>query len=85
MRNEMGLDIDYMAPACINVSRKNYIIKLIKKGKEKIKLTGNTIKSKRLQQFVVEFLDEGLVHLLNGDGQAFLNLYYSTIRKIYNK
>ena len=85
MRNEMGLDIDYMAPACINVSRKNYIIKILKKGKEKIKLTGNTIKSKRLQQFVVEFLDEGLVHLLNGDGQAFLNLYYSTIKKIYNK
>ena len=85
MRNEMGLDIDYMAPACINVSRKNYIIKLIKKGKEKIKLTGNTIKSKRLQQFVVDFLDEGLVHLLNGDGKKFLVLYYETIRKIYNK
>ena len=46
MRNEMGLDIDYTAPACIYVSRKNYIIKLLKKGKEKIKLTGNTIKSK---------------------------------------
>ena len=29
MRNEMGLDIDYTAPACINVSRKNYIIKLV--------------------------------------------------------
>jgi len=85
MRGEMGLDIDYIAPACINVSRKNYIIKIIKKGKEKIKLTGNTIKSKRLQQFVVEFLDEGFIHLLNGDGQSFLNLYYSTIRKIYNK
>ena len=85
MRNEMGLDIDYMAPACINLSRKNYIIKIIKKGKEKIKLTGNTIKSKRLQQFVVEFLDEGLVKLLNGDGQDFLNLYYSTIKKLYNK
>lgn len=84
MRNEMGLDIDYVAPACINVSRKNYIIKVIKKGKEKIKLTGNTIKSKRLQQFVVEFLDEGLVHLLNGDGQSFLNLYYTTIKRIYN-
>ncbi len=81
----MGLDIDYMAPACINVSRKNYIIKLIKKGKEKIKLTGNTIKSKKLQQYVVEFLDQGLVHLLNGDGVEFLNLYYETIEKIYNK
>jgi len=85
MRGEMGLDIDYIAPACINVSRKNYIIKLIKKGKEKIKLTGNTIKSKKLQQYVVDFLDEGLKLLLNGDGHDFLNLYYDTVEKIYNK
>ena len=85
MRNEMGLDIDYTAPACINVSRKNYIIKLIKKGKEKIKLTGNTIKSKKLQTYVVEFLDEGLKHLLNGDGHSFVELYYDYVEKIYNK
>jgi DNA polymerase elongation subunit (family B) len=85
MRNEMGLDIDYTAPACINVSRKNYIIKLMKKGKEKIKLTGNTIKSKKLQQYVVEFLDEGLKHLLNGDGLSFVELYYEYVEKIFNK
>jgi len=85
MRNEMGLDIDYVAPACINVSRKNYIIKMMKKGKEKIKLTGNTIKSKKLQQYVVEFLDEGLKMLLNGDGVGFIDLYYDYVNKIYNK
>ena len=85
MRNEMGLDIDYTAPACINVSRKNYIIKLLKKGKEKIKLTGNTIKSKKLQQYVVEFLDEGLKHLLNGDGLSFVELYYKYVQQIYGK
>ena len=85
MRNEMGLDIDYTAPACINVSRKNYIIKLIKKGKEKIKLTGNTIKSKKLQTYVVEFLDEGLKYLLDGDGLSFVELYFDYVEKIYNK
>ncbi len=85
MRNEMGLDIDYTAPSCINVSRKNYIIKLMKKGKEKIKLTGNTIKSKKLQTYVVEFLDEGLKYLLNGDGHSFVELYYDYVNKIYNK
>jgi DNA polymerase elongation subunit (family B) len=85
MRGEMGLDIDYTAPSCINVSRKNYIIKLVKKGKEKIKLTGNTIKSKKLQQYVVEFLDEGLKYLLDGDGVEFLNLYYKTLGLIYDK
>lgn len=85
MRNEMGLDIDYVAPSCINVSRKNYIIKILKKGKEKIKLTGNTIKSKKLQQYVVEFLDVGLKYLLNGDGNSFIELYYEYVEKIYNK
>jgi len=85
MRNEMGLDIDYVAPACINVSRKNYIIKMMKKGKEKIKLTGNTIKSKKLQTYIVEFLDAGLKHLLNGDGLSFVELYYDYVEKIYNK
>lgn len=85
MRDEMGLDIDYVAPSCINVSRKNYIIKVLKKGKEKIKLTGNTIKSKKLQQYVVEFLDEGLKYLLNGDGVSFIELYYNYVNKIYNK
>lgn len=85
MRNEMGLDIDYVAPACINVSRKNYIIKMMKKGKEKIKLTGNTIKSKKLQTYIVEFLDEGLKYLLNGDGLSFVELYYEFVGKIYNK
>jgi len=85
MRNEMGLDIDYVAPSCINVSRKNYIIKMMKKGKEKIKLTGNTIKSKKLQTYIVEFLDEGLKYLLNGDGLSFVELYYEFVSKIYNK
>ena len=85
MRNEMGLDIDYVAPSCINVSRKNYIIKMVKKGKEKIKLTGNTIKSKKLQTYIVEFLDEGLKYLLNGDGHSFVELYYDYVNKIYNK
>ena len=85
MRNEMGLDIDYTAPACINISRKNYIIKLVKKGKEKIKLTGNTIKSKKMQTYVTEFLDEGLKFLLNGDGLFFVELYYEYVNKIYNK
>jgi len=85
MRNEMGLDIDYVAPSCINVSRKNYIIKTVKKGKEKVKLTGNTIKSKKLPQYIVEFLDEGLKHLLNGEGSSFIELYYDYVEKLYNK
>ena len=58
---------------------------MMKKGKEKIKLTGNTIKSKKLQTYVVELLDEGLKYLLNGDGLSFVELYYNYVEKIYNK
>ena len=85
MRNEMGLDIDYTAPACINVSRKNYIIKLIKKGKEKIKLTGNTIKSKKLPGYIEEFLDKGIKMLLKGEGKEFVEYYYEYLQKIFDK
>ena len=85
MRNEMGLDIDYVAPVTINISRKNYIIKMIKKGKEKIKITGNTIKSKKLPTYIVEFLDEGFKLLLDGRGDLFLNHYNDYISKLYNK
>jgi DNA polymerase elongation subunit (family B) len=85
MRNEMGLDIDYLSPVTINISRKNYIVKLIKKGKTKIKLTGNTIKSKSLPQYISEFFDEGLKYLLEDNGLEFLELYYKYIDNIYNK
>lgn len=84
MRNEMGLDIDYTAESMINVSKKNYILKMIKKGKVKIKVTGNTLKSKKLPQYIVEFLDEGFKYLLDGDGTSFINLYYDYIDKLYN-
>lgn len=82
MRNEMGLDIDYIVPSCINLSRKNYAIK---KPNGKIKLTGNTIKGKKIEQYVVEFLDKGFPLLLDGDGHGFLELYYDYINQIYNK
>jgi len=82
MRNEMGLDTDGQWPATINVARKNYAL-LTDKGK--VKLTGNTIKSKKLQTYVAEFLDSGLRMLLDGKGQEFLDSYYEYIGKLYNK
>ena len=65
LRGEMGLDIDGIWPSTINVARKNYAL-LTDKGK--VKLTGNTIKSKKLQTYVAEFLDKGLRMLLDGKG-----------------
>jgi hypothetical protein len=82
MRDEMGLDTDGTWPSCINVARKNYAL-LTDKGK--VKLTGNSIKSKTLQGFLVDFIDEGLKMLLKGDGKSFIEFYYSYVEKIYNK
>jgi DNA polymerase elongation subunit (family B) len=82
MRGEMGLDIDYFAPATLNIARKNYAI-LNAKGK--VKLTGNSIKSKKIQDYIAEFLDKGIKMLLDGKGCDFIEYYYEYVGKIYNK
>jgi hypothetical protein len=82
LRGEMGLDIDGVWPSTINVARKNYAL-LTDKGK--VKLTGNSIKSKKLQTYVAEFLDKGLRMLLDGKGGEFLDFYYEYIDKLYNR
>ena len=49
----------------------------------KVKLTGNTIKSKKLPTYVAEFLDKGLRMLLDGKGHDFLEYYYEYAEKIH--
>jgi DNA polymerase elongation subunit (family B) len=82
MRGEMGLDTDGVWPSTINVARKNYAL-LTESGK--VKLTGNTIKSKKLPTYVAEFLDKGLRMLLDGKGHEFLEYYYEYVDVIYNR
>ena len=82
MRNEMGLDTDGQWPATINLARKNYAL-LTDTGK--VKLTGNTIKSKKLPTYIAEFLDKGLRLLLDGKGHDFLEYYYSYVDEIYTR
>jgi hypothetical protein len=54
-------------------------------AKGKIKLTGNSIKSKKLPIYIEEFLDKGIKMLLEGDGQAFVEYYYEYLQKIFDK
>lgn len=82
MRGEMGLDTDGVWPSTINVARKNYAL-LTESGK--VKLTGNTIKSKKLPTYVAEFLDKGLRMLLDGQGHEFIEYYYEYVDVIYNQ
>ena len=82
MRREMALGLDGTWPATINLARKNYAL-LEDDGK--IKLTGNSIKSKKMPGYIEEFLDNAFVLLLNGKGYEFIQYYYSYIERIYNK
>ena len=82
MRGEMALDTDGVWPSTINLARKNYAVM---DSKGKIKLTGNSIKSKKLPLYIEEFLDKGIKLLLEGNGQAFVEYYYDYLQKIYDK
>ncbi len=82
MKGEMALGLDGMWPSTINLARKNYAL-LEDDGT--ISLTGNTIKSKKMPVYIEEFLDKGIVLILNGKGYEFIQLYYDYIDKIYNK
>jgi DNA polymerase elongation subunit (family B) len=82
MRGEMALDTDGQWPACINLARKNYAL-ITAKGK--IKLTGNSIKSKKMPAYIEKFLDKGIKLLLDGKGQEFIEWYFEYVQKIYDK
>lgn len=82
MKKEMALDTDGTWLSSINLSRKNYAIMTMQ---GKIKLTGNTIKSKKIPKYIEEFLDSGIEMLLNGDGHDFVEYYYEYLAKIQNK
>lgn len=81
--NKMGLGVDEYCDATINFARKNYA-DLLDIKKDKIKLVGNTIKSKKMPIYIEKFLDKGIKLLLHGKGKEFLDCYYDYIEKIYN-
>lgn len=54
-------------------------------AKGKIKLTGNSIKSKKLPLYIEEFLDKGIKLLLEGKGKDFIEYYYEYLQKIFDQ
>jgi DNA polymerase elongation subunit (family B) len=82
MRGAMGLDCDGTWDSCINLARKNYATM---EHNGKIKLTGNSIKSKKMPKYIEKFLDKGIKQLLNGDGKEFIEWYYEYIQKIFDQ
>ena len=82
MKGEMGLDCDGTWDSCINLARKNYAT-MEQNGK--IKLTGNSIKSKKMPKYIEKFLDKGVKQLLKGEGKEFIEWYYEYIQKIFDQ
>lgn len=83
--NKMGLGIDEVVSATINFSRKNYADYFpTKPYPEDVKLVGNTIKSKKMPEYISKFLAIGIRQLLRGEGRNFIDEYYNYLEKIYN-
>jgi len=82
MKGFMNLDIDKKWKSSINMKRKNYV-NLTYEGKSEI--TGNTLKSNKIQRYLEEFIDKSVNLLLNNKPKEFVEYYYEYIEKIYNK
>ena len=80
MIGRMGLDIDDICDSTINFSRKNYANSI----NGKVKLVGNSVKSKKMPVYIEDFLNKAIRLLLDGKGKEFINYYYEYVDKIYN-
>jgi DNA polymerase elongation subunit (family B) len=81
LRGKMGLGIDDYALCEINFARKNRA-EILEDGK--LKMVGNTIKSRKMPTYIKNFLEENIKLLLHKNGKQFLINYYDYIAKIYN-
>lgn len=79
---EMALAFDGEWESQINASRKNYAV--MEKG-GKVKLTGNSLKSRTMPLYIEEFFEKGIELLLQGKGFEFVQYYTEYVGKIYNR
>ena len=87
----MSVDNDGEFISCFNLARINYAVLQAGKDKEtgevknKIKLTGNTIKSSVLSEYIEEFMNNGWKLILDGKGSEFVEYYNDYAQKIFYK
>jgi len=80
MEGWMGLDVDDICDSTINFKRKNYANMI----DGKVKLVGNSIKSKVMPTYIEEFVDEGIPLLLADKGYEFIQAYHAKVDEIFN-
>ena len=87
----MAVDNDGEFVSCFNVARINYAVLQEKKDKKtneikkKIKLTGNSLKSTVLPEYIEEFMENGWKLILDGKGKEFVDYYYEYTQDIFYK
>jgi DNA polymerase elongation subunit (family B) len=60
-------------------------VKNLKLRKSKPKVTGNTIKSKTMSEYIEDFINEGIKLILTNRPKEFIEFYYEYLTKIYCK
>jgi DNA polymerase elongation subunit (family B) len=95
--NEEGrlvkVDDDGSFKSSLTLSRINYANLTFeetdkKSGKvtpSKVKLTGNTIKSKTMPEYIEDFFDKGMRMILDNKPHEFIEYYYEYLQKIFYK
>lgn len=82
MIDEMGLSLDGEWPSTVNFARKNYAL-LETDGS--ISLTGNSIKSKSMSEYIEDFINKGVKMLLENKGFDFVEYYNEYVEQIFNQ
>ena len=86
----ISLDNDGEFISGVNLARINYALlqeykdKKTGEKKTKVKLTGNTIKSKALAEYIAEFVNKGLRLILEGKPVEFVKYYNEYVQRIFD-
>jgi DNA polymerase elongation subunit (family B) len=85
----MLLDNDGLFKSCLNLAKINYATLSEKTDKktgevyDSVKLTGNTIKSSTMPEYIEDFFNKGIDLLLQGKGPEFYAEYEKYVQDIY--
>ncbi len=83
MEDKMGIDIDGIDYACINIAKSNVVhLKMTKKGKE-IDIVGGLLK-KDTKKYIRNFIDAELKNLLLGDAKGYVKNYVDYLLRLSN-
>lgn len=81
----MAVDDDGQFISCLNLKKNNYALLEYdkKKDKKKVKLIGGMIKNKVMPEYIEDFIDKGLIMILEGRGEDFVEYYNSYCEDIF--